>query len=44
MTGSTSLYLIVSNLYFYLIKFRSKITFTMSMYTTIKFSWTYNGK
>jgi len=31
-------------MYFYLIHFRSKTTFTMSMYTKIKFSGTDNGK
>ena len=44
ITESTLLYLFVSNMYFNLIQFRSKTTFTMSMYTTTKFSWTDSGK
>ena len=31
-------------MYFKLVHFMSKTTFTMSMYTQIKFSWTDNGK
>ena len=31
-------------MYFIIMYFRSKTTFTLSMYTQIKFSWTDNGK
>jgi len=31
-------------MYFNLMQFRSQTTFTVSMYTQIKFSWTDNGK
>ena len=44
ITGSTLLLLIVSNMYFNIMHFRSITTFTMSMYIKIKFSWTDNVK
>ena len=43
-TESTLSQLIVSSMYFNNMHLRSKTTFTSSMNTQIKFSWTFNGK
>ena len=43
ITGYILVKLIVSNINFNIMHLRSKTTLTMSMYTTIKFSWTDNG-